>query len=163
MPLPPPLGGSLPLGYPAILAGLALVLPPPTAALLVACFAGYLVLGRTVVGLDDGFGGGWEEQEQEEEEEEEDAGGAADLLALAGAVATAGLLSPAGLSASAPAGAAAALVALGGAVLIASAAGQAREQARGEEEEDPGRRMMDRWDERFERSRRNGGDGDDDR
>jgi len=152
---------SIPLAYILILAGAAAVFPPLTSAALAASFVSFVVLGRAVLADDDdgaADGGG--------EDDGDDSRSLSDLVALAGAVAATGLLSPEGfvvgggvVSDSPSAGGFGISSGGGGALLLLGLAGLSVALGRLTGDESNGgdgegeradRRLMDMWDERME-------------
>ena len=145
--------GGISLGYPLFLASTILILPSTTSILLCAFFVAYWYLGRSVVG---GFDDGGAYGDDDEGEDVGDDNGTSDLLALVGAIASAGLLSPDGLTISTDTdggmpGMGIGLLALGSIAIIASVISQSETQklaaAKNEDElEEANRRLMDEFD-----------------
>eukprot|EP00978_Attheya_sp_CCMP212_P006663 scaffold15475_cov47-Attheya_sp.AAC.1 len=79
---------GLALGYPLALVGSYAIVPPSTSIFLTLFFVGFLVLGRVVV---------TQSQEDDDDDDDDDFIGT-DLAAFLGALASAGLLSPSGLT-----------------------------------------------------------------
>ena len=145
--------GGISLGYPLFLASTILILPSTTSILLCVFFVAYWNLGRSV----GGFGG---DTYDDDDELEEDENGASDLLALVGAIASAGLLSPDGftISATDSDGGMPAMgigfLALGSIAIIASVFGQSETQKLAaaksyDELEEANRRLMDEFDKKL--------------
>ena len=145
--------GGISLGYPLFLASTILILPSTTSILLCVFFVAYWNLGRSV----GGFGG---DTYDDDDELEEDENGASDLLALVGAIASAGLLSPDGftISATDSDGGMPAMgigfLALGSIAIVASVFGQSETQklaaAKSDDElEEANRRLMDEFDKKL--------------
>ena len=146
--------GGISLGYPLFLASTILILPITTSTLLCVFFVAYWNLGRSVGGF------GCDAYDDDGGELEEDEDGTSDLLALVGAIASAGLLSPDGFTISAtdsdggmPA-MGIGLLALGSIAIIASVFGQSETQklaaAKHDDElEEANRRLMDEFDKKL--------------
>jgi hypothetical protein len=155
IPLPIGGGGSISLGFPLFLASTIFILPTTTSFLLGVFFIFYLYFGRSVAG---GIGSDANDDDVEDENV------TSDLLALFGAVASAGLLSPDGLAISAESdgsmsGAGVGLLALGSISILASALGQSEAQkfaaARNDNElDEANRKLMDLWDYEFDKKSR---------
>mmetsp|Transcript_27784 Transcript_27784/g.39069 ORF Transcript_27784/g.39069 Transcript_27784/m.39069 type:complete len:261 (-) Transcript_27784:106-888(-) len=88
--IPTPVLG-IPLGYPLSLLMASILLPFFTSVLLNASFGGYLYLGRQLAQIET-----YDDEDNIEEEGGSDTDNTINLVALAGAIASAGLLSPAG-------------------------------------------------------------------
>lgn len=143
--------GGISLGIPLFLASTILILPSTTSALLCVLFVAYWNLGRSVGGFGvDTYDG----------DDELDDDGTSDLLALVGAIASAGLLSPDGFTISTTdsdggmPGMGISLLALGSIAIIASVFGQSEAQklaaAKNDDElEDANRRLMDEFDKKL--------------
>lgn len=139
--------GGISLGYPLFLASTILILPSTTSVLLCGFFVAYWNLGRSVGGFDDA------------DELTDDENGTSDLLALVGAIASAGLLSPDGFTKSTDSdggmpGMGIGLLALGSIAVIASVFGQSETQklaaAKNDDElEEANRRLMDEFDKKL--------------
>jgi len=148
---------SISLGYPLCLASAFLLLPATTSILLCVFFVGYWYLGRSVIGDDSELDGGEisdEDQGIMDEEMSADSNVAvSDLLALAGSVASAGLLSPDGFAKSAASGnLGVGLLVAASLSIIASLVKQSEAQARVDDDERRQRaneRLMDIWDDNF--------------
>ena len=156
--IPLPIGGGISFGYPLFFASTVLILPTTTSALLGVFFVAYWYLGRSVAGgLDD------DANEDGVHVGDEDST-TSDLLALVGAIASAGLLSPDGLamsggeSAGGAPGMGIGLLALGSIAVVASVIDQSETQklaaARNDDEldaEEANRKLMDFWDNEFDK------------
>ena len=147
--------GGISLGYPLFLASTILILPNTTSILLCVFFVAYWNLGRSVGGF-----GGDSYDDDDDDESEEDANGISDLLALVGAIASAGLLSPDGFTISTTdsdggmPGMGIGLLALGSIAIVASVFGQSETQklaaAKNDDElEEANRRFMDEFDKKL--------------
>ena len=150
------IGDIISLGYPLFLASTILILPSTTSILLCVFFVAYWNLGRSV----GGFGGDTFGHDDDDDELEEDANGTSDLLALVGAIASAGLLSPDGFTISTTdsdggmPGMGIGLLALGSIAIVASVFGQSETQklatAKNDDElEEANRRFMDEFDKKL--------------
>ena len=151
--IPLPIGGGISFGYLLFLASTVLILPTTTSALLGVFFVAYWYLGRSVAVLDD--------DANEDGVGDEDST-TSDLLALVGAIASAGLLSPDGLAMSAgesaggTPGMGIGLLALGSIAIVASVIDQSETQklaaAKNDDElENANRKLMDFWDNEFDK------------
>ena len=154
--IPLPIGGgtSISLAYPLFVASVVLIFPTTTSVLLGVFFIAYWYLGRSVAsGLGD--------DANEDEVGDEDST-TSDLLALVGAIATAGLLSPDGLaisteeSAGGTPGMGIGLLALGSIAIVASVIDQSETQKlaaakNGDELLEANWKLMDIWDNDFDK------------
>lgn len=155
-------GTSISLGYPLFLASAFLLLPATTSILLCVFFIGYWSLGRSVIG-DSELDGMISQEDQGIKDEEISADSnvaVSDLLALAGSIASAGLLSPDGFATSAASGGilsesprvGVGLLVVASLSIIASLVKQSEVQARVDDDERRQRaneRLMDIWDDNF--------------
>jgi len=154
--IPLPIGGGIGIsfGYPLFVASTFLIFPTTTSVLLGVFFVAYWYLGRSVAG-------GLDADANEDGVGNEDST-TSDLLALVGAVASAGLLSPDGLAISAEASAGGTpgmgigLLALGSIAIVASVIDQSETQklaaAKNDDELlEANWKLMDIWDNEFDK------------
>jgi len=154
---------GLALGYPLALVGSYAILPPSTSIFLTAFFVGFLVLGRVVVTQSQDNDDHENEDDDEDDDEDEDDFIGTDVAAFLGALASAGLLSPSGLtsvenngSLFSSAGIAALVLGL---FVIASGIGQFAEETENDRlEEDtllsPDEELLDLWDKKLDQDKK---------
>ena len=157
---PTPGLSNLPLGYPLALLTASAVLSVPTALLLNTFFAGYYYVGKYVLFLDDDGDDGVSIDSTVKDDEKDDGDSSVTgssttaLAALGGAVLSAGLLSPEGLSVAVDETTALGVVALGVAsATLVNSSGQGNND-KDEAFEREADSALRQWDQKFIKTQR---------